>query len=343
MKRKSFGSDNHSGIHPDILEAIAKANSGDCVAYGEDAHTERAIEKFREHFGSDIDVYFVFNGTGANTLALKTVTRSFNAVIAAETAHINVDECGAPENFTGCKIKWLKTPDGKLTPELMEPLFHGRGDQHHVQPKVISITQTTELGTAYTVEEIKNIANFAHSRGMLLHIDGARIANAAVGLGLTMKEITSDCGADILSFGGTKNGMGFGEAVIFFNKALSADFMFVRKQGMQLASKMRFISAQFEALLSNELWLKNARHSNSMAKYLEKKIADIQQLKVCYPVEANALFVQMPKELIAPLQKEYFFYVWDEDKSVVRWMTSFNTTEKDIDDFTGAIEKVIKI
>lgn len=339
---KGFASDNYSGTHPKILEAIQKANLGHASAYGNDEYTARAIKKFKEHFGKDIDVYFVYNGTGANVLGLKTVTESFNSIICAETAHLNVDECCAPEKFTGCKLLTVPTNDGKISVEKLKHHVYGFGDQHHAQPKVISITQPTELGTLYTLKEVKELADYAHKNNMLLHVDGARLSNAAASLNKSFKEITFDLGVDVLSFGGTKNGMMFGEAVIFRDSKLSRDFAFVRKQGMQLASKMRFISAQFEEILSNDLWLKNAQHSNKMAKTLADEVKKIPKIKITQKVEANGVFAIVPKQYVPNLQKEYFFYVWNEQTSEVRWMCSFDTTEEDIKNFVALLNKIVK-
>jgi threonine aldolase len=330
---RSFASDNNAGIHPQVLNAIASANRGHAVGYGDDIYTEAAVRKFKQHFGTNTDVFIVFNGTAANCLSLKALTTSHHAVLCSAASHINTDECGAPERFTGCKLLALPTDDGKLTVENVEHAYHGIGDQHHVQPRVISITQATEMGTVYTPAEIKALASFAHTRGMFLHMDGARIANAAASLGLTLKQITRECGVDVLSFGGTKNGVLGAEAVVFFDKALARDFLFLRKQGMQLASKMRFISAQLDALLTNNLWLKSAQHSNRMAKLLEKELRAISKVKIVYPVQANGVFAQIPRPAIAKIQKRYFFYVWNEEASVVRWMCSFDTTEADVKDF----------
>src|SRR3989338_777167 len=338
---KGFASDNYSGTHPKILEAIQKANLGHASAYGNDEYTARAIKKFKEHFGKDIDVYFVYNGTGANVLGLKAVTESFNSIICAETAHLNVDECCAPEKFTGCKLLTVSTNDGKISVEKLKHHVYGFGDQHHAQPKVISITQPTELGTLYTLNEVRELADYAHKNNMLLHVDGARLSNATASLNKSFKEITFDLGVDILSFGGTKNGMMFGEAVVFRNKELSKDFAFIRKQGMQLASKMRFISAQFEELLSNDLWLKNAQHSNRMAKTLADEVKNIPQIKITQKVEANGVFAIVPKQHVPNLQKEYFFYVWNEQTSEVRWMCSFDTTEEDIKNFVALLKKIV--
>src|SRR5579864_7129806 len=339
---RSFASDNNAGIHPEVLKAIAAVNQGHVVGYGDDPYTESAIRKFHEHFGSDIAVFFVFNGTAANVLGLKALTDSYHAVICAEAAHIYTDECGAPEKFTGCKLIPIPTVDGKLTVESVGHAYHGIGDQHHVQPRVISITQATELGTVYTSREVRDLARFAHDRNMFLHMDGARIANAAVSLGLTLREATRDLGVDVLSFGGTKNGAMGAEAVVFFNKKLSRDFLYLRKQGMQLASKMRFISAQLEALLSNDLWRKNAQHANRMAELLQRELSEITQVKIVYKVEANGVFAQIPRRAIAKLQRRYFFYVWDEDRSLVRWMCSFDTTEQDVKQFAKFVAETVR-
>jgi len=338
---RSFASDNNAGIHPDVLKAIGAVNQGHVVGYGDDPYTESAVGKFREHFGTDINVFFVFNGTAANVLSLKALTEPYHAVICAEASHIYMDECGAPEKFTGCKLIPIPTTDGKLTVKSVERAYHGIGDQHHVQPHVISITQATEMGTVYKPEEIEALARFAHERKMFLHMDGARISNAAASLGQTLRQATRDSGVDVLSFGGTKNGLMGAEAVLFLNKRLSEDFLYVRKQGMQLASKMRFLAVQLETLLTNNLWLHNAQHSNRMAKLLEKEVSEIPQVKVVYKVEANGVFAQIPKHAICKLQERYFFYVWNEEQSVVRWMCSFDTTEKDVKDFAKFLRETV--
>jgi threonine aldolase len=344
---RSFASDNNAGIHSDILKAIATANQGHAVGYGDDPYTQAVLAKFREQFGDDAQIFIVFNGTAANCLSLKALTHSYDAVICSEGAHIYVDECGAPEKFTGCKLVPVPAPEGKLTVESVQRVCHGIGDQHHVQPRVISITQSTEVGTVYQPEAIKALARFAHEHEMFLHVDGARIANAAVSLGLTLRQATRDLGIDVLSFGGTKNGAMGAEAVIFFNQDLSfhrdpgRDFRFVRKQGMQLASKMRFVSTQLGALLSDDLWRRNAAHSNAMAKLLEENLRKIPGIKVMYKVEANGVFAQIPKPAIARIQERYFFYVWNEEDSVVRWMCSFDTTEEDVKEFSRFVARVI--
>jgi len=340
---RSFASDNNAGIHPEVLKAVAAANQGHAVGYGDDPYTESAVGKFKQHFGADVDVFIVFNGTAANCLSLRALTDSYHAVICTEAAHIYTDECGAPEKFTGCKLIPIPSPDGKLTVAAVEGAYHGIGDQHHVQPRVISITQSTEMGTVYRPEEIKALARFAHKRGMFLHMDGARIANAAASLGLTLRQATRDLGVDVLSFGGTKNGSMGAEAVVFFDKKLGHDFQYLRKQGMQLASKMRFISAQLDCLLSNDLWLKNARHANRMAQLLQKGLSDIPAVRIVYDVEANGVFAKIPADAVARLQKRYFFYVWNEEESVVRWMCSFDTTEEDVKRFVKFVAETVKL
>jgi threonine aldolase len=342
MMKRSFASDNNAGIHPEVIDAIRAANDGHVVAYGDDHITARAVKLFQKHFGRDVAVYFVFGGTGANVLGLKAITKSHQAIVCAETAHVNVDECGAPEKFTGCKLLSLPTLDGKLKLEQLKPLLHAFGNEHHVQPRVISVSQATEMGTVYTKKELKTLASFAHENGMLLHVDGARISNAAVSLNASLKEITADAGVDVLSFGGTKNGMMYGEAVVFFDKKLAADFKYIRKQGMHLPSKMRYVSAQFEALLSGDLWKRSAAHSNRMARMLGSELAKVSQIKLTQPVEANGVFAVVPSKYIPQLQKKYFFYVWNEEISEVRLMTSFDTTENDIQDFVGLVRKIVK-
>ena len=338
---RSFASDNNAGVHPEVLQAIAAANQGHAVGYGDDRCTDAAVRKFKQHFGADVEVFIVFNGTAANCLSLKALTNTYHAVICAEAAHIYTDECGAPEKFTGCKLIPLPTREGKLTVETVKQAYHGIGDQHHVQPRVISITQATEVGTVYKPSEIRALARFAHEHDMFLHVDGARIANAAASLGQTLRQATRDLGVDVLSFGGTKNGALGAEAVVFFDKALGHDFLYLRKQGMQLASKMRFISAQFDALLTDDLWRKSAEHANRMARRLQKKLSAIPEVKVVYKVEANGVFVKIPRKAIARLQKRYFFYVWNEEQSVVRWMCSFDTTEQDVKQFAKFVAETL--
>lgn len=339
---RSFASDNNAGVYAEVLKAIADANHGHVVGYGDDAYTQLAVKEFERHFGSGIQVFFVFNGTAANVLSLTALTRSFHAVICTEAAHIYTDECGAPEKFTGCKLIPIPAPEGKLTVESVRSAYHGIGDQHHVQPKVVAITQATEMGTVYTVDEIRALTSFARAHDMYVHMDGARIANAAVSLGLSLRELTRDAGVDVLSFGGTKNGIMGAEAVVFFDQELAHDFLYLRKQGMQLASKMRFLAVQFQALLRDDLWRRNACHANQMAKLLEAEARKIPQLEVVYPVQANGVFVRMPHDAIARIQERYFFYVWNEEHSVVRWMCSFDTTEEDIREFAAFVRQTVE-
>jgi threonine aldolase len=336
---RSFASDNNAGVHPEVLKAISATNQGHVIGYGDDPYTVSAVRHFKRVFGNDIEVFFVFNGTAANCLGLKALTNSYHAVICAEAAHIYVDECGAPEKFTGCKLIPVPTRDGKLTVEAVGAAYHGIGVEHHVQPRVIAITQSTEVGTVYKEDEVRQLARFAHEHGMFLHMDGARIANAAASLGIGLREATRDLGVDVLSFGATKNGGLGAEAVVFFDPKLAADFKFYRKQGMQLASKMRYLSAQFEALLKDGLWLRNAHHANRMAQLLKRELSKIPQVKIAYKVEANGVFVKVPRRAIAKIQKRYFFYMWDEEQSMVRWMCSWDTREADVKQFVEFVRK----
>jgi len=341
--KRGFASDNNAGIHENVLKAIEESNYGHCIGYGDDPFTESAKDKFKEHFGKDVDVYFVFTGTAANVLGLSAVTRTFHSIICSELSHLNVDECGAPENFSGTKLLTVPTPDGKIKPGQIDPLLSVFGNEHHVQPKAISVTQVTEVGTVYGPEEIRALSEIAHKNGMLLHMDGARIANAAASLGTDLKTITADAGVDVLSFGGTKNGMMAGEAVVFFDPKLSEGFKYIRKQGMQLFSKMRFISAQFSAYLTEGLWLSNARHANEMAGLLASRLADIPGIEITQEVQANGVFAIIPGEYVEAIQKEYFFYVWDESGPVVRLMTSWDTQEEDIELFTATLKRIMGV
>ncbi len=338
MNKRGFASDNASGVHPAILKAIEEVNTGHVIAYGDDKYTAKAKAVFKKLFGEQSEIFFVLTGTAANVLAINRLTDPYHSVIVAETAHQQVHECGAPERFTGCKYLSVPTPDGKLTPALISPHLAGIGDVHHSQPKVVSITQPTEVGTLYSVEEIKTLADFVHDKNMFLHLDGARIANASVALGRTFREFTVDAGVDAISFGGTKNGMMMGEAVIFANKSIAVDFEYYRKQAMQLVSKMRFISAQFLAYFEDDLWEKNARHANRMAQLLYEKTRNIPQVEILQSVQSNGVFARIPKEIISCLQKEFYFYVTDELKSEVRWMCSFDTTEDDVEAFVGLLK-----
>ncbi len=338
---RSFASDNNAVVHPEVMEAVQRANERHVVGYGDDPYTEAAVAKFRAEFGDDIQVFFVFNGTAANSLSLHALTRPHHAILCPEESHIYTDECGAPERFTGCKLIPLPAPDGKLQIETVAHAYHGIGDQHHVQPRVVSITQSTEMGTIYKAAEVEALASFAHERKMFLHMDGARISNAVAAQGMSLRQATRDLGVDVLSFGGTKNGLMGVEAVVFFHPELAEGFLFVRKQGMQLASKMRFLSVQMDALLSNELWRRNAAHANKMAQLLRTSVERIAGVSIVYPVEANGVFAKIPTPAIPKIQERYFFYVWSEEESIVRWMCSFDTTEEDVGEFARFVEEVI--
>jgi threonine aldolase len=340
---RSFASDNNAGVHREVLDAIVRANQGHVIAYGDDTFTRSAIAKFEEHFGAGIDVFFTFNGTGANVLGLQALNRSYHAVLCSDYAHIYTDECGAPEKHTGCKLIPLPHQDGKITLDSVRHAYHGIGDQHHVQARVISITQATEMGTVYKPDEIQALARFAHEHEMFLHVDGARIANAAVSLGQTLRQATRDLGVDVLSFGGTKNGIMGGEVVVFFDRTLSRDFLYLRKQGMQLASKMRFIAVQFEALLTNDLWRRSAEHANCMARVLEAEVRKIPRVRIVWPVEANGVFAQIPQPAVEKIKERYFFYPWIEEECIVRWMCSFDTTEEDVRDFVTVVAEAVKV
>lgn len=334
---KSFASDNWAGACPEVMQALINANQGHSPAYGADPHTTEAKLEFKKLFGQQAEVFFVYNGTAANIISLASNSRSFNSIICSSHAHINVDECGAGEKFAGTKLLDLPNSDGKLTPEMILP--HVKADRypHQSVPGIISITQASELGTLYTISEIKAIADLAHKYNLILHVDGARIANAAVALNCIMKEMITDTGVDILSFGGTKNGMMFGEAVVFLKPELAKYFELFRKQGMQLASKMRFISAQFTALLRDNVWEKNARHANEMAQYLGSKLAGIPEIKISQEIETNGIWAIIPKALAEKMQNAQFFYPWDESKDEYRIMTAFDTTREEIDTFIDAI------
>ncbi|MBN9225663.1 MAG: threonine aldolase [Microbacterium sp. SCN 70-27] len=345
---RGFASDNYSGVHPEILAAIAAANDGHQIAYGEDAYTERLQDVFRHHFGDTAQAFPVFNGTGANVTGLQSMLPRWGAVIAASTAHINVDEGGAPERVAGIKILNVPTDDGKLTPELVDREAWGWGDEHRAQPLVVSITQSTELGTLYTPEEIRALADHAHERGMRLHLDGARISNAAAALDLPLRAFTTDAGVDVLSFGGTKNGALGGEAVVVLDPAASEGLLYLRKLNMQLASKMRFISAQLIALLdpAGDLYLRNARHANAMAQRLrrgvEAGLADgsISGVAFTQETQSNGVFATLPEGVADQLRAAFRFYDWDASRREVRWMCSFDTTEQDVDGFVAELARL---
>jgi len=336
---RGFASDNYAGVDPEVLEAMTRANGGHVPSYGDDVYTNRLQEVFRGHFGDRATAYPVFNGTGANVVALQAATQRWHSVICAESAHIHVDECGAPEKMGGLKLLTVPAPLGKLTPESIDSQAWAFDDEHRAQPGVVSITQSTELGTLYTVDEVAAIVERAHGRGMAVHLDGARIANAAAALEVPLAAFTTDLGVDIVSFGGTKNGLMFGECVVVLNPQAVRGMDYIRKSSMQLASKMRFVSAQFDALLSGDLWLRNARHANAMAQRLEAAVRSTPGAKVQRPVQANAVFAVLPRDVTERLQTRYPFYVWDEQTGEVRWMTSFDTTETDVDSFATALQQ----
>jgi len=337
---KSFASDNYSGIHPEIFEAIQRANTQHQISYGDDIFTQEANQLFETTFGK-VEVLYTFNGTGANVTCLKCCTLPFQAVVCSEYAHILADECGAPTQSIGCSLLPLKTADGKLTPELIMPLINRIGNVHNTQPKVISISQSTELGTVYSLVELKALCDFAHAHDMYVHLDGARISNAVASLGVSLKAATVDCGVDIMSFGGTKNGLMIGEAVLIFNEKLKANAPFFHKQTAQLFSKNRFIATQFTALLTNDLWLRMANHSNKMAQLLVKKVSQLSGVQVTQSVDANAVFVIIPVHAIQPLRSQYPFYEWDAETHEQRWMCSFDTTEEEVNGFVEALKGLL--
>lgn len=340
--RKGFASDNWSGVSPEVMMALQQINQGHHPAYGEnDPLLEQAQQLFEVVFGPGSQTFFVYNGTGANVLSVQQLLRSWEAVVTPHSAHLNEDEAGAPEKFTGGKLLTVHGENGKIRPEDIRPFLNSIGFQHHVQPRLISISQATELGTLYTAKEIRALAEFAHANGMYLHMDGARLANAAVAMNCSFRELTTDLGVDVLSFGGTKNGLMFGEAVVFLNKALADGFAYNRKQGMQLASKMRFITAQFIAYLETDLWKRNASNANNMAALLAKKLTALGGIQLSRPVEANGVFVILPAAMIPKLQQKYFFHVWDEDTNEVRLMCSFDTTTEDVEGFVWAARQLL--
>ena len=334
---RGFASDNYAGIHPEILKAMGDVNPGHQVAYGDDIYTEQLSGVIRNQFGNDAQAFPVFNGTGANVITLQAMCKPWEAVVCATSAHINVDEGGAPEKVAGIKLLQVETPDGKLTPELVDKQAWGFGNEHRAQPKVVSITNSTEYGTVYSVAEVKALADHAHSLGMYIHLDGARISNAAASLGTSLRAFTTDAGVDAVSLGGTKNGAMGAEAAVILNPDLVPAMKYVRKSAMQLASKMRFISIQLVAMFEGDLWLKNAQHSNAMAQELYQGIKDIAGVQVVQP-QANALFPILPAASIEPLQNAAKFYVWDHMINQVRWMCSWDTTQADVDNFVAAVK-----
>jgi threonine aldolase len=337
--QRGFASDNSATIHPDVLAAIARVNVGHTFGYGHDDYTREVEARVAATFGDDAGAFFVFNGTGANVLSLRAACRRFEGVICAESAHLNVDECGAPEAVAGVKLLTVPGVDGKLTPQAVESRIARVGDEHAVQPRVVSISQCTELGTLYSLEETRALAELAHHHQLLLHMDGARVSNAAAALDVPLRELAA--GVDVLSFGGTKNGLLGAEAVVLLNPELAREFLYIRKQSMQLASKMRFLAAQFDALLSDGLWLRCAGHANAMAGRLADALRDVPGLRITRPVETNAVFAVLPAAVTVSLQREYPFYVWDAAAEEVRWMCSWDTTEEDVDGFAAAVREAL--
>jgi len=342
QSKTNFASDNYSGVHPSILEWIQRVNYDSAPAYGHDAVTQLALEKLKQEFGDQTEAFFVWNGTAANILSLKSALRPYHAILCSDVAHIHMDECGAPEQQIGSKLLPIPSKHGKISVTDLHLAFSRIGEQHAVQPRVISISQATEYGTVYGLEELKTLSDFAHRNGAFLHLDGARLANAAVSLSCSLKELTRDCGVDVLSFGGTKNGLLGAEAVVFLNPSLAGDFPFIRKQGLQLSSKMRFLSAQFLGYFSERLWQKNAAQANQMASLLSEQLQAFQpDIRVTQPVQANSVFAVLPKSLIEVLQKDFYFYVWNKELNEVRWMCSFDTTEEQVNYLVGAIRENI--
>ena len=335
--KRGFYGDHQAGVHPEILEAIIAANEGHVISYGDDCYTERACSMFKDHFSSDAQVYFVFNGSAANVLSIAEVTHVTDAVICSDTAHIHIDECGAPDKYA--KLLAAPAVDGKISADAIDLVVDQIGVQHVAQPRMVSITQPTELGTVYRPDEIAVLADRAHRAGLVVHMDGSRLTNAAAFLGCSFKEITTEVGVDVLSFGGTKTGLLIGEAVVFLDPQLGSRFPFVRKQGLQLASKMRFLSVQFEALLSNELWHRIAEHENAMAGKLANGVGQIPGVNVVYPVEINAVFASFPSHWLPALEARFFFHTIDREEARVRWMSSFDTTDEDVNELTALIMK----
>ncbi|GAA1855760.1 threonine aldolase family protein [Actinomadura bangladeshensis] len=334
---RGFASDNQAGVHPEILAALAEVNDGHQPAYGDDAVTGRLRDVVRRHFGDRAEVFPVFNGTGANVVSLQAMSERWSSVVCPESAHINTDECGAAEKIAGLKLVTVPTPDGKLTPGLVAAHATGFGNIQRRQPAVVSITQSTELGTVYTAEETAAIAAAAHERGLTVHMDGARIANAAASLGVPLRALTTDAGVDVLSFGGTKNGLLLGEAVVVLNPDAVRGVDYLRKSSMQLASKMRYVSAQLVALLDGDLWLRNAARANAMAARLESAARAVPGVEITQAVQANTVFARIPAGVADRLRKRFPFYTWDEASGEVRWVCSFDTTEADVDAFTAAL------
>ena len=339
VRPRGFASDNSAGVHPSVLSAIAAANTGHALAYGHDPYSQEIEGRVAAQFGDHAQAFFVFNGSAANVLSLRAACRPWQGAICAESAHVNIDECGAPESVAGIKLLTVPAPDGKLTPELAELRLERIGEEHVVQPRVLTVSQSTELGTLYQPAELRALAEFAHEHGLVLHVDGSRLTNAAAALGVSLAAASTAAGADIVSFGGTKNGLLGGEAVVFAEPELADGFLYLRKLTLQLASKMRFVAAQFDAYLSDELWRRNAGHANAMAARLHAAVADIEGVRITRATQANVVFTTLPSEAIGPLQDEFAFYTWDERADEVRWMCSWDTTESDVDAFAAAVRR----
>ena len=338
---RGFASDNSATVHPQVLAAIADVNVGHAFGYGHDEFTQRVEALIAGQFGAGARAFLVFNGTAANVLSLRAACRPWGAVICSESSHLNVDEGGAPEAIAGVKLLTVAGEHGKLTPALVQERIARVGDEHAVQPRVVSISQCTELGTLYSVEETRVLADLAHSHGLIVHMDGARLSNAAAALGRPLSALTADAGVDILSFGGTKNGLLGAEAVVIVNTELAEGFQYLRKQSLQLASKMRYLAAQFSALLTDELWLQCATQANAMAARLAQGVGSVPGVKITRPVQTNAVFARLPLDATAALKEQFAFYTWDESAGEVRWMCSWDTTEEDVESFTAAIRKVL--
>jgi threonine aldolase len=340
--KTSLGSDNHSGVHPEIMKAILAANRGHAHAYGMDELCQKTDLEFKRIFGPEVEAQYVFTGTAANVLCMSTSLKSFEAVICSSEAHLHLDECGAPEKFLGCKVWTIESDDGKFHPEQCMPKLQRMGDQHHSQPRLVTLTQPTELGVCYSLAELQKWRKFTREKNLMLHLDGARLANAAATLNCTLRELTTELGADVVSFGGTKSGMLGAEAVLLISPLAKANFKFYRKQAMQLSSKTRFLAAQFYAYLKDDLWLSIAKHTTGHAKKLEQALLKIPEITLPYPVQSNAVFARVPKEWIHPLREKFFFYVWDAEHNLCRWMISFDWTDELTEEWISHIEGVKK-
>jgi threonine aldolase len=339
---RGFASDNFAGVHPRVMDRILACNHGHAMAYGDDPVTARARMAFSRLFGREVTTHFVFNGTAANNLSLMAFAKPYGAVVCSDMAHLCNDESTAPERFLGMRLQPVASRDGKIIPSALEEVL-GRGHGvHGAHPVALTVTQPTELGTVYSLEELRNLVTMAHERGLGVHMDGARIGCAVASLGTSIPEMVVETGIDALSFGGTKQGMLCGEAVVFLKPGLGEEFPYWQKHGMQLSSKMRFISAQFEALLENDLWLENGRRANAMAQRLLESVRTLPKVEVIHPVQANSVFARIPAELIEPLQRETFFWPWDERAGLVRWMCAFDTQPEDITRFMGILEQALR-